>query len=743
MPAGVRLSSIQYSVFKRLFFSVLSFALVVLITHHSSLITPDAFAQTATLSGQETASASAVQAAATDNTTPSFSLESPQYANLMVINLIHTFSCFAEGRSIIGQPCVGLQQDSSGRTQGLLPVVNNLAMNQGALGSINGFITNMYYTPPIRTSEYVADEFNNFGLAKPAFAQVAGSGNSVLQPVLIIWKVMRNIAYMGIILILVVIGLMIMFRQKINPQTVISAQAALPGIIIGLVLITFSYFFAALLVDLTFVATHLVGHVLEGQIIYSGAVPDESNPALTSPDPKTRAAAAADTNYQIDPIENLLKNHSILSIYNFFIDGQFNVNLPQVNSQGQLVYGQPAISGVSGRKGNLVDPTNVMGETQSVVSSLQGDHTLGKIIGSASFLGGCLVANNVGYETVAQKAVDVVGDAFGFIPTEEGGEQAIKDLGTKVLPPVLSTTTKIGAKLGTCALGGSIVAWIASNTGLVGDLAGLILYLVLMLALLIAMFRLLFALIGSYLSIMISTITAPLQFLVGSIPGRQSVITGWFKGMAANLLAFPAVFAALIFAAFIVNWSGAPFYISVTTNFWGGTLPLLGGLSSGFLRLVLAYGILLVTPQIPQMVKGALGVKDGFDFNKAVLGGAGAGFGIIKQGATGLTRGFAAERKLIQEYQHEMGAFGKSRYESPHPAQWWQVWRYAGIKGQKPVGRKGFNKPESAQESEPTYNERVAQAAASGARGYADGYNNRTQTPETPPAPNEPNEPVE
>ncbi len=61
-------------------------------------------------------------------------------------------------------------------------------------------------------------------------------------------------------LIFVVIGLMVMFRNRINPQTVITAQAALPGLIIGLILITISYFLAGFITDFAFIGTNLVGY---------------------------------------------------------------------------------------------------------------------------------------------------------------------------------------------------------------------------------------------------------------------------------------------------------------------------------------------------------------------------------------------------------------------------------------------------------------------------------------------------
>lgn len=115
------------------------------------------------------------------------------------------------------------------------------------------------YQPPTSSVQYLAHLGENLGLIKPAFAQVGGSGAGIINPILSLWQVIRNIAYLAFILIFLVVGLMVMFRQRINPQVVITAQQALPGLAIGLILVTFSYFLAALMVDTAFVGVQLVG----------------------------------------------------------------------------------------------------------------------------------------------------------------------------------------------------------------------------------------------------------------------------------------------------------------------------------------------------------------------------------------------------------------------------------------------------------------------------------------------------
>src|SRR3989344_4417049 len=122
-----------------------------------------------------------------------------------------------------------------------------------------GTTTMALYTPPTSATLYLANLGESIGLSpKSALAQnVAGSGAGIIQPVIQLWQVIRNLAYLAFILVFLSVGFMIMFRSKINPQTVISVQAALPGLVIGLILITFSYFIAALIIDLAFVGVQL------------------------------------------------------------------------------------------------------------------------------------------------------------------------------------------------------------------------------------------------------------------------------------------------------------------------------------------------------------------------------------------------------------------------------------------------------------------------------------------------------
>lgn len=133
----------------------------------------------------------------------------------------------------------------------------------GAIGTLATLTSGLYQSKPTSSITYLASLSEDFGFPKSAYAQesVFGSGSGIIKPVLKLWQMSRNIAYLFFIVIFLVAGFMIMFRRKLNPQTVITAQAALPGLVIGLIMVTFSYFIAALLVDVAFVGVQLVGFI--------------------------------------------------------------------------------------------------------------------------------------------------------------------------------------------------------------------------------------------------------------------------------------------------------------------------------------------------------------------------------------------------------------------------------------------------------------------------------------------------
>ena len=129
----------------------------------------------------------------------------------------------------------------------------------GAIGVASHMIA-MLYTPPLHTTDYFRYLAHNFGIAKPAYA----AGFEGLKPIQSLWIAFRNIVYLLFVLVFVVIGLAIMFRVRIDPRTVMTIQNQIPKIIIGILLVTFSFAIAGFLIDLMYVAIFLSYELISG-----------------------------------------------------------------------------------------------------------------------------------------------------------------------------------------------------------------------------------------------------------------------------------------------------------------------------------------------------------------------------------------------------------------------------------------------------------------------------------------------
>jgi hypothetical protein len=129
-------------------------------------------------------------------------------------------------------------------------------VTRGAVPAAGGIIIAMVTDPPIKSSEYIADVLKNSNLVPAAYAQ--GIGFSSLSPILQIWKAFRNLAYFLLIIVFVAIGVMIMFQSRIDPQTVVTVQLALPKLVLTAILITFSYAIAGFVIDLIYLSIYVI-----------------------------------------------------------------------------------------------------------------------------------------------------------------------------------------------------------------------------------------------------------------------------------------------------------------------------------------------------------------------------------------------------------------------------------------------------------------------------------------------------
>ncbi len=533
----------------------------------------------------------------------SVSPTSPLYTDLIVNNMFHTFSCLMTGSSVINQPCLTYQAQKN--AQGALqtvPVLSQVNLSKGALGATAYLIGGMYANPPVRTSDYLNSVGQQLGIVQEAHAQVLGSGANVINPLVTLWQVSRNISYLAMIIVFVIIGVMVLFRNKINPQTVITAQAALPGLVIGLILITFSFFLSGVISDMAFVGTNLVGSYFDAA---RGAPP-------TGPTLLQSLDATYDSSFNAKSVAEGGRKANLISIFSKF--GDLN-------------------SGSHNKLGIVVD--SFWGDINDYMRNL--------LVIAASFF-----------------SAQIAGQSASFF-------RAVPDIGEGIIAIIQAI---------------SVAGTLAAPTGAISLLLGLTITAILM----YVMVKLLIRMVNVYISIIFLTITAPFHFLAAALPGRQSIATGWFLSMLANALAFPAVIAVFYFVAFLLGpgngGSFGPFKVA-DAGLTGSHLtpvayaqgvgnqvtgiqafPLFGGMDLDFIKILLAFGALLATPAIPDIVMRTVasaseaGQLIGQEISGSTREGRGHGQTVMGGFASG-AENVGRSRSLFDESGYVFGEEGK------------------------------------------------------------------------------------
>lgn len=168
----------------------------------------------------------------------------------------------------------------------------------GALGFAVQGISGMY-NMPVSTGSYVSNMAQDFGIVKSTYAQETGGGFTALEAIRGLWTRLRDITYIFLVIIFVLIGVGIMLRLKIDPRTVMTIQNQLPKIVIAIIMITFSYPIAGLMIDTMWVTTYAGINLVTGP---SASVPCPSGSANNVGDVKQTVALVATRNVLNNPI---------------------------------------------------------------------------------------------------------------------------------------------------------------------------------------------------------------------------------------------------------------------------------------------------------------------------------------------------------------------------------------------------------------------------------------------------------
>jgi len=158
----------------------------------------------------------------------------------------------------------------------LNPVGVNTSNNQ-SLGSVymqtvdGGSISGVGYVKSL------SQKISPITTVKAADDVGLNAGESVLK----LWKITRDISFSLLVFATIIIAFMIMFRVKINPQTVITIQSAIPKMVVSLILITFSYAIAGLVIDLMYVVIGLIATIISTGGLSGYSPPDLFEQFLT------------------------------------------------------------------------------------------------------------------------------------------------------------------------------------------------------------------------------------------------------------------------------------------------------------------------------------------------------------------------------------------------------------------------------------------------------------------------------
>jgi hypothetical protein len=151
----------------------------------------------------------------------------------------------------------------------------------GIPGILIGGISEIYTHPAASGSENIQRTMAKLNLAQPVSAQ--GVGFTTTSALNFLWSASRNTAYLIMVILLVASGFLIMFRVKVNPQTVVSIQLMIPKLIVTLVLVTFSFAISGLIIDLIYLIIGFLLAAFSQTGVFSGTSLENAVGLFTGP----------------------------------------------------------------------------------------------------------------------------------------------------------------------------------------------------------------------------------------------------------------------------------------------------------------------------------------------------------------------------------------------------------------------------------------------------------------------------
>lgn len=141
-------------------------------------------------------------------------------------------------------------------------------LQKGVLGMIKDTGSSVYAMyPKVMIGEHLAQEWVPGYKDTATSLYAAESGYQELQSsgIVSLWTKSLNIAYVVFVLVMLIAGFMIMFRHKLGGQTMVTLGTVLSKVIISLILATFSFAIAGLIIDIGGLLVALIAIIMDNQ----------------------------------------------------------------------------------------------------------------------------------------------------------------------------------------------------------------------------------------------------------------------------------------------------------------------------------------------------------------------------------------------------------------------------------------------------------------------------------------------
>lgn len=442
---------------------------------------------------------------------------------------------------------------------------------EGTVASAVGNVVSIPFSnPPASGVAWVKNTLENAGIAPKTYAQ--GIGFTSLTSFQTIWKAMRDVTFLLLVIVIVVSGFIIMFNVPIGSKSSVTIEAMLPRLVITLLLITFSYAIAGLLIDVMYVAMILVVSLFAP--IIQGSQGEYLSAAISG------SPASLFSIIWWTPIANGDIWDVSRSLYNI-VPSQIRYIIDSI-----LYYGLGHILLAIGTSGT----TGSSKVTKGLKSISKGLGT--KVFGTQ---------NPVLWELVKKLG------SFG---------ESAKQLSEKST----ATGAEAGINFGVAAtlhISVPLIVWFISML-IIEPLMAVFrsyftmffIFILLMIALLFTFFKVFAKLFSTYIDIILSVMFAPIYIVMNALPGNNS-FTEWFKQLAINLLTFPMVMGIMLVVSYMTQFAD-------TTEMW--TPPFLTGIASQrAIQVIIAGTILFNTSSMIDKFREMLGYKKGFSMSPLTM----------------------------------------------------------------------------------------------------------------------------